>query len=314
MPEFVATVSPAQAGARLDAAIPALAPDVSRSYGRQLIEAGRVLLNGRPARPAQKVRAGDQVALTIPEPAPVAAQAEPMDLRIVYEDAAVLVIDKPAGLVTHPAPGHATGTLVNGLLAHTDQLSLHGDIRPGIVHRLDKDTSGLLVVARTDAAHAALVRQHQARTMDKEYLGLALGHPRPETGLIDAPIGRDPRERKRQAVLAAGRPARTRYRVEREFAPAPGVESCALLRLQLETGRTHQIRVHLAYIGHPIVGDAVYGARTARTARALGLTRQFLHATRLAFDLPGSGARVSFESPLPADLAAALTRLDSARA
>jgi 23S rRNA pseudouridine1911/1915/1917 synthase len=314
MPEFVALVSPAQDGARLDQAIPALAPDVSRSYGRQLIEAGRVLLNGRPARPAQKVRAGDEVAVTVPEPAPVAAQAEPMDLRIVYEDAEVLVIDKPAGLVTHPAPGHATGTLVNGLLAHTDQLSLHGDIRPGIVHRLDKDTSGLLVVARTDAAHAALVRQHQARTMDKEYLGLALGHPRPETGLIDAPIGRDPHERKRQAVLATGRPARTRYQVERVFAPARGAEGCALLRLRLETGRTHQIRAHLAYIGHPIVGDSVYGARTARTARALGLDRQFLHATRLAFDLPGSGARVSFESPLPADLAAALARLDPAPA
>src|SRR6476661_6323818 len=217
MPELVATVAPAQAGARLDAAIPALAPDVSRSYGRQLIEAGRVLLNGRPARPAQKVRAGDQVVLTIPEPAPVAAQAEPMDLRIVYEDAAVLVIDKPAGLVTHPAPGHPGGTLVNGLLAHTDQLSLHGDIRPGIVHRLDKDTSGLLVVARTDAAHAALVRQHQARTMQKEYLALVLGTPTPATGLIDAPIGRHPRERKQQAVVPEGRAARTRYTIERAY-------------------------------------------------------------------------------------------------
>jgi 23S rRNA pseudouridine1911/1915/1917 synthase len=314
MPEFVAIVSPEQAGARLDQAIPALAPDVSRSYGQQLIEAGRVLLNGRPARASQRLRAGDQVVVSIPEPVPVAAQAEPMDLRIVYEDAEVLVVDKPAGLVVHPAPGHATGTLVNGLLAHTDELSLHGDIRPGIVHRLDKDTSGLLVVARTDAAHAALVRQHQARTMDKEYLGLVLGRPRPDAGLIDAPIGRDPHERKRQAVLATGRPARTRYQVEREFAPARGAEGCALLRLRLETGRTHQIRVHMAYIGHPIVGDAVYGARTARTARALGVPRQFLHATRLAFDLPGSGARVSFESPLPDDLAATLARLDPAPA
>jgi 23S rRNA pseudouridine1911/1915/1917 synthase len=309
MPEFTAVVTPDQAGERLDRVLPLLGGDLSRSYGQQLIAAGQVLLNGRPARASQKLKAGDTVQVTIPAAAPTAVEPEPMDLRVVYEDADVLVVDKPAGLVVHPAPGHARGTLVNALLAHTDQLSLHGDIRPGIVHRLDKDTSGLLVVARTDAAHADLVRQHQARTMDKEYLGLVQGRPQPPTGLIDAPIARDPRDRKRQAVLATGRPARTRYTTETVYQPDHNVETCALLRVRLETGRTHQIRVHMAYIGHPILGDAVYGARTLRAARTLGLERQFLHATALAFDLPASGRRVAFTSPLPPDLAAVLARL-----
>ncbi|HMA36466.1 MAG TPA: RluA family pseudouridine synthase [Chloroflexia bacterium] len=311
MPPLTAVVTPEQAGTRLDRTLPALVPDLSRSYGQQLIATGQVLLNGRPARAAQKLKAGDLVAITIPEPAPTTIAPEAIALRVVYEDGDVLVIDKPAGLVVHPAPGHTGGTLVNALLAHTDQLSLHGEIRPGIVHRLDKDTSGLLVVARTDAAHAALVRQHQARTMDKEYLGLVLGRPQPPSGLIDLPIGRDPRERKRQAVQAGGRPARTRYQTERIYAAA-GRDACTLLRLRLETGRTHQIRVHLAYIGHPILGDPVYGARTLRLTQPLGLARQFLHATRLAFDLPSSGRRADFTSPLPPDLAAVLARFDPA--
>jgi len=311
MTQFTAIITLEQAGERLDRVLPLLGADLSRSYGQQLIGAGQVLLNGRAARPAQKVKAGDNIQITVPEAAPVAIQPEPMDLQIVYEDADVLVIDKPAGLVVHPAPGHAGGTLVNALLAHTDQLSLHGDIRPGIVHRLDKDTSGLLVVARNDAAHAALVRQHQQRTMDKEYLGLVFGHPQPPVGLIDAPIGRDPRERKRQAVLATGRPARTRYTTEHTYPTIRNIPSMTLLRAKLETGRTHQIRVHLAYIGHPIVGDPVYGHGTLRAAHALGLERQFLHATHLAFDLPGTGQRVAFDSPLPPDLAGSLAKLDA---
>ncbi|MDQ2808269.1 MAG: RluA family pseudouridine synthase [Chloroflexota bacterium] len=309
MPQHTLTVPPEQAGTRIDRVLPALLPDLSRSHGAHLLAAGAVLLNGRAARASDKVRAGDSVLLTMADPTPTALRADAIALTIVYEDDAVLVVDKPAGMVVHPAPGHAGGTLVNALLAHTDRLSLQGEIRPGIVHRLDKDTSGLLVVARTDAAHAALVRQHQARTMDKEYLGLALGQPQPPTGLIDLPLGRDAHERKRQAVRADGRAARTRYNTEQAF-PAHGpVEGTTLLRLRLETGRTHQIRVHLAYIGHPILGDAVYGSRTLRAAHALGLPRHFLHATRLAFDLPGSGRRVVFDSPLPADLAAVLARL-----
>ncbi len=312
MPQYTLTIPPEHAGTRIDRVLPSLVPDLSRSHGAQLLAAGAVLLNGRPARAADKVRAGDGVLLTVPDPAPTALVAEALDLTIVYEDDAVLVVDKPAGMVVHPAPGHPGGTLVNALLAHTDRLSLQGEIRPGIVHRLDKDTSGLLVVARSDAAHAALVRQHQARTMDKEYLGLALGQPQPPTGLIDVPLGRDLHERKRQAVRADGRVARTRYSTE-QAVPARGpIEGTSLLRLRLETGRTHQIRVHLAYIGHPILGDAVYGSRTLRQAQALGLRRQFLHATRLAFDLPGSGQRVTFDSPLPPDLAAVLMRLGQA--
>ena len=309
MPQHTLTVPPEQAGTRIDRVLPALLPALSRSHGAHLLTAGAVLLNGRVARASDKVRAGDRVLLTVPDPTPTALLAEAIDLTIVYEDDAVLVVDKPAGMVVHPAPGHSGGTLVNALLAYTDRLSLQGEIRPGIVHRLDKDTSGLLVVARSDAAHAALVRQQQARTMDKEYLGLALGHPQPPTGLIDMPLGRDTHERKRQAVRADGRPSRTGYSTEQAYPARGPVESTTLLRLRLETGRTHQIRVHLAYIGHPIIGDAIYGSRTGRAARALGLTRQFLHATRLAFDLPGSGQRMVFDSPLPPDLAAALARL-----
>ena len=299
------TIPPALEGARLDQALPQLEPDLSRSYGQQLIGEGRVLVNDRPAKSSARLKAGDTVAIDIPPPAPVAIAPEAIPLTVVYEDADVLVIDKPAGLVVHPAPGHASGTLVNALLAHTTDLSLHGDIRPGIVHRLDKDTSGLLVVAKNDAAHAALVRQHQARTMRKEYLALVLGTPNPATGLIDAPIGRHPRERKQMAVIPDGRSARTRYTIERAYG------HLTLLRARLETGRTHQIRVHCAFIGHPILGDPVYGRPAAREAKALGLLRQFLHAARLGFHLPSSGAWHEFESPLPPDLAAVQARLDA---
>ena len=298
-------IPPDLAGTRLDQAVPQLQPGLSRAYGQQLIADGQVQVNGRPAKASARLKAGDTVTVAIPPPVPVAIAPEAIPLTVVYEDADVLVIDKPAGLVVHPAPGHAGGTLVNALLAHTSDLSLHGDIRPGIVHRLDKDTSGLLVVAKTDSAHAALVRQHQARTMQKEYLALVLGTPTPATGLIDAPIGRHPRERKQQAVIPEGRAARTRYTIERAYG------HLTLLRARLETGRTHQIRVHFAFIGHPIVGDPVYGRRAAREAKAFGLHRQFLHATRLGFTLPTSGAWREFDSPLPPDLAAVLARLEA---
>ncbi|MGI8587236.1 MAG: RluA family pseudouridine synthase [Chloroflexia bacterium] len=311
MPDFTAVITPEQAGDRLDRALPGVVTDLTRSYAQQLIGDGRVLLNGHSARPSQRLKAGDTLHITVPDPEPTAIRPEAIALRIVYEDDEVIVVDKPAGLVVHPSPGHPVGTLVNALLAHTDRLSLHGEVRPGIVHRLDKDTSGLLVVARTDGAHADLVRQHQARTMTKQYLGLVLGDPQPPTGLIDAPIGRDPRDRKRQAVTPTGRPARTRYTTEATYPAAHGDPGCALLRLGLETGRTHQIRVHLAYIGHPIMGDGFYGQRTLRQSHALGLRRQFLHATTLAFDLPASGRHVSFTSPLPPDLTAILRRLET---
>ncbi len=299
------TIPPALEGTRLDQAVPQLQPGLSRAYAQQLITDERVLVNGRPAKASARLKAGDTVTVDILPPAPVALRAEAIPLTVVYEDADVLVIDKPAGLVVHPAPGHAGGTLVNALLAHTTDLSLHGEIRPGIVHRLDKDTSGLLVVAKTDEAHADLVRQHQARTMQKEYLALVLGTPTPPTGLIDAPIGRNPRERKQQAVVPEGRAARTRYSIERAYG------HLTLVRARLETGRTHQIRVHFAFIGHPVMGDSVYGRRTAHEAKLLGLARQFLHATRLGFTLP-SGVWRAFDSPLPPDLAAVLARLEAA--
>ena len=298
-------IGPELAGVRLDQAVARLESALSRSYAQELIAEGHVRVNDRPAKASLHLKTGDRVTVEIPPATPIALTAEPIPLTVVYEDADVLVIDKPAGLVVHPAPGHAGGTLVNALLAHTADLSLHGDIRPGIVHRLDKDTSGLLVVAKHDTAHAALVRQHQARTMRKEYLALVLGTPAPAGGLIDAPIGRHPRERKRQAVIPEGRPARTHYTTERAYG------HLTLVRARLETGRTHQIRVHFAFIGHPIIGDPVYGQRATREAHALGLTRQFLHATRLGFHLPGSGAWREFESPLPPDLAAALARLEA---
>lgn len=303
MPTLQATVTAEQAGERLDRVVPLLHEDLSRSYSQELIAKERITVNERAARSSYKVREGDVIAIDLPDPEPVGIAPEPMDLRILHEDADLLVVDKPAGLVVHPAPGHAGGTLVNALVAHTDELSMHGEERPGIVHRLDKDTSGLLVVAKNDRAHAELVRQHQARTMQKEYLALVLGRIHPARGLIDAPTGRDPRERKRQAVIAGGREARTRYETEEAYS------HYSLVRARLETGRTHQIRVHMAFIGHPVVGDALYGRPTLREAARLGLGRQFLHATRLGFNMPSSGEWRVFDSPLPEDLGQVIERL-----
>jgi len=298
------------AGRRFDQVLARLLPEHSRSRLAAWIKSGAVLLDGEIVAPRHAVRGGESVELRAVEETMVEAAPEPIALNLVYEDTDLLVIDKPAGLVVHPGAGNPRGTLLNALLHHDPHQA--NIPRAGIVHRLDKDTSGLLVVARTDAAHAALVRRADTTTAATANLGLGLGRPQPPVGLIDAPLGRDLHDRKRQAVLATGRAARTRYTSERVYPPARGVEATTLLRLRLETGRTHQIRVHLAYIGHPIVGDAVYGARAGRTARALGIERQFLHATRLAFDLPASGARVTFSSPLPDDLQAALARLAAA--
>ena len=305
MPLIQFTIEADQAGERLDRILPQLSEGLSRSYAQTLVEQGHIMVNGAPAKSSQKVREGDTVTIEIPETESVGIVAEPMDLSIVYEDPDILVVDKPAGLVVHPAPGHASGTLVNALLAHTDELSMHGEERPGIVHRLDKDTSGLLVVAKNDRAHANLVGQHQARTMQKEYLALVLGHIEPARGLIDAPIGRSPYDRQRQAVIPSGREARTRYTTEQSFS------HYSLVRARLETGRTHQIRVHMAFIDHPILGDPIYGRSTVKEAARLGLRRQFLHATRLGFNLPSSGEWREFNSPLPEDLRQTLERVDS---
>jgi 23S rRNA pseudouridine1911/1915/1917 synthase len=281
-------------------------PDLSRSYAAQLIEGGHVSVNGAPAtKPSHKLKASDTISVEIPAPQPSDLQAEAIPLTIVYEDADLLVIDKPAGMVVHPAPGHSGGTLVNALLAHVPDLELDmGDeSRPGIVHRLDKDTSGLIVVAKRRPAHDALARQMASRAMLKEYIAVVYGHPNPAAGTIDAPIGRDPRDRQRMAVVQGGRPARTRYSVERDLGPY------SLIKVRLETGRTHQIRVHMASIGHPILGDPLYGKRTLKDAASLGLTRQFLHAHKLGFTLPSSGEWREFVSELPEELQAVLESL-----
>ncbi len=287
-------------GQRLDRALAALVPEFSRNHLRQLIEAGAVEVNGASAtKPAQKVRAGDRLAIELrPTPMSQAFVPQPMALAVVYEDDHLAVIDKPAGLVVHPAPGHWSGTLLNGLLARDAQAALLP--RAGIVHRLDKDTSGLMVVARSRSAMDALVAQIAARQVRREYLALA---HRPWTGPspreIDAPIGRDPRNRLRMAVVDldknAGKSAQTGCEL------LQNAEHGCLLRCLLRTGRTHQIRVHLAHLSHPLVADPLYGG-----APAAGLERQALHARRLSFGHPITGQALDFAAPLPPDMAAAL--------
>jgi 23S rRNA pseudouridine1911/1915/1917 synthase len=289
------------AGLRLDRYVADTVPDLSRSYARQLIEDAHIRLNNRPARPSTAVRSGDIVSIFLPPPQPTDLIPEPIALNIVYEDDDVVVIDKPAGMVVHPAPGHARGTLVNALLARYPDLVVGGDLRPGIVHRLDRDTSGLLVAARHDRALHALQEQQQARTMLKIYRAVIEGHMKEPEGLIDAPIGRHPHDRLRMAIVASGRPARTHWRVVEELG------AYTLLDVRLETGRTHQIRVHFASRGRPILGDPLYGPKKPRTT--FGLTRQFLHAYRLGFAFPSSGAWVEFTSELPEDLQIALRKL-----
>jgi 23S rRNA pseudouridine1911/1915/1917 synthase len=308
--EYTLTAGPAEAGQRLDRVVAAALPDLSRTHVQQLIARGLVRVNGGPAKAGQRLRPGELVTVTVPPPEPAEVRPEAIPLRIVYEDAAVLVIDKPAGLVVHPAPGHPAGTLVNAVLAHAPEVAMNGSQRPGIVHRLDKATSGLLVVAKTDAARAALVAQFAGRTVLKEYLALVHGLP-PASASVTAPIGRDPRHRQRMAVVADGRPAQTDIAVIEVFA------GCALVQARPRTGRTHQIRVHLASLGHPIVGDTVYGpdrplvlpASDGRPPRRLVVPRQFLHAARLGFVLPTTGTWREFSSPLPPDLAAILVAL-----
>ena len=293
-------VPPALHGERLDRALAALVPEFSRSYLRQLIEAGAVRLKGAPAaKPAQKVAAGDPLTIELrPTPMSQAFVPQPIPLAVVHEDEHLLVVDKPAGLVVHPAPGHWSGTLLNALLARDVRAAQLP--RAGIVHRLDKDTSGLLVVARTRAAMDALVAQIAARQVHREYLALA---HRPWQGAavreVDAAIGRDPRNRLRMAVVDLARHPGKAAQTRVEW--LQNAESGCLLRCLLRTGRTHQIRVHLAQLGHPLVGDALYGG-----APAAGLARQALHARRLSFTHPVTGAVLDVRAPPPADLAQAL--------
>jgi 23S rRNA pseudouridine1911/1915/1917 synthase len=305
-------VAAEEAGARLDVFVAASLPELSRSRAARLIEDGRVRVNDAPGRKSYPVEAGDRVTVTLPQPVPSGVGAEALPLTIVHQDEHLAVVDKPAGMVVHPAPGNRSGTLVNALLHHLDDLSgIGGVLRPGIVHRLDRDTSGLLVVAKTDAAHRALAAALKRREVERVYLAAAWGHLAEDERLVDAPIARSPRHRKRMAVVEGGRAARTRLRVLERWRAAD------LLRIRLETGRTHQIRVHLAHLGHPVVGDAAYGAGGARGvsgpdrpwAETLErrVTRQFLHAAELAFLHPVSGQPLHFSVPLPAMLEAAAT-------
>ena len=242
---------------------------------------------------------GEVVSVEIPPPRIDEILPDPIPLAVVYEDADVIVVDKPAGMVVHPAPGHPRGTLANALLAHVPGISVGGSQRPGIVHRLDKDTSGLIVAAKTDRGRTALVAQWESRSVEKTYLALVSGSVADEEATIDAPIGRDPKNRQRMAVVRTGRPAVTHFRVVERF------PNTTLLEVSIETGRTHQIRVHLAFIGHPIVGDQLYGRARATDPQ---LDRQFLHASALAFQLP-DGAALRLEAPLPDDLQAVLEEL-----
>ena len=280
---------------RLDQYLARLDLGLTRSRLRQLIDAGDVCVNDVPVKPAHRVRQGDRVVVTVPAPRPTAAIAQDIPLAVVYQDGDLVVIDKPAGLPSHPGPGHADHTLVNGLLALCPDIQgIGGVIRPGIVHRLDKDTSGLMIAAKNQDAHNRLSLQIKDREVEKGYLALVEGFPAPESGTIDAPIGRDSRRRTRMAVTAEGRESRTGYRLlERAGA-------FSLLELRLLTGRTHQARVHLAWLGHPLLGDAVYGRKSPL------LPRHFLHAHFLAFSHPLTGVPLRLHSTLPADLEAAL--------
>lgn len=281
-----------RSGERLDAALARLVPELSRSQAQRLIEQGAVTCGGRPVKKNEKLQPGDTLTLTLPEVQETALEAQDIPLDVCYEDADVIVVNKPKGLVVHPAPGHPDGTLVNALLAHCgDSLSgIGGERRPGIVHRIDKDTSGLIIAAKNDFAHASLAAQLKDHSLARTYVCIVCGNIREDSGVIDAPIGRHPADRKKMAVTEKNsRSAVTHWRVLERFG------GYTLVECRLETGRTHQIRVHMAYRGHPILGDMVYGHKKPE----LGQDSQCLHARELTFVHPRSGERVTVSCGLP---------------
>jgi 23S rRNA pseudouridine1911/1915/1917 synthase len=299
------------AGLRLDRFLAGAGRGWSRSQVTRWIAEGHVRRNGGPTKPAQLLVPGDVVEVAPPPVSPSELRPQEMPLDIIYEDEHLIVINKPPGLVVHPAAGNPDGTLVNALLAHCRDLSGVGGVeRPGIVHRLDKDTSGVLVAAKSDAAHRALSLAFRWRTTDKRYLAVTYGSFTGDEGVVDAPIARHPTERKRMAVVPGGRPARTLYRVRERFA------GCALVECRLVTGRTHQVRVHMAHIGHALVGDPTYSGRQWRSianreaaAACREFPRQALHAWKLTVAHPASGEVMTFEAPLAADMTALLATL-----
>jgi 23S rRNA pseudouridine1911/1915/1917 synthase len=303
---FSIQVTEKDQGRRLDQFLSETDLDLSRSQAKKLIETGEILLNQRPAKPSTHLRAGDRVSGVLPGPEPLDLKPEPLPLSILYEDSSIIVVDKPPGMVVHPAAGNPSGTLVNALLYHCRDLTgINGVLRPGIVHRLDKNTSGVMVVAKNDEAYRRIARQFADRSLEKVYLGIVYGQFSREEGLIDAPIGRHPTERKRMSTRTRkGRAALTRWRV------AEKLRGFTSLEIFPQTGRTHQIRVHLSFIGHPLLGDPLYGRKSRHGAIhdpslrecVKKIDRQALHAHRLAIDHPQTGERIVFISPIPPDM------------
>ncbi len=303
---FSVTVTERGSGRRLDQFLSANDLNLSRSQAKNLIEKHQIFLNQKPTKPSAHLKVGDIISGTLPEPSPLSLKPECIPLTILYEDPSIIVIDKPSGMVVHPAYGNPSGTLVNALLYHCEDLAgINGILRPGIVHRLDKDTSGAIVVAKDDEAFHQLLKQFKNRSVEKVYLAIVYGTFGQEEGLIDAAIGRHPSERKRMSTRTKkGRMAITRWKKVEAF------KSCTLLEIFPQTGRTHQIRVHLSSIGHPILGDPLYGRKGRPGALhdpvlkdcVKRMNRQALHAHRLAFHHPQTGERVSFVSPIPHDM------------
>ena len=306
------TVEEDQDGERLDQFVTSAMPGLSRSQAQRLIKDGKVTGPGGGLRPSTPVKSGQTFSVDVPPPTPATVDPEPLPLRIVFEDTDVVVLDKPAGMVVHPGAGHGGGTIVNALLHHVKDLSgIGGELRPGIVHRLDRGTSGLMVVAKNDAAHQELARQFQDREVEKEYVALVWGVVQAGRRM-DEPIGRDAKDRQKMSTRARrARSAVTRVTWAKHF------KGVSLLKVAIATGRTHQIRVHLSAIGHPIVGDKTYGGvrrRVANDLRAvMRLERPFLHAARLAFTHPGDGRRVEFDSPLPPELESVVDNIAAAQ-
>lgn len=315
---FSIHVRPSDEGKRLDVLVASMLADCTRTFAVGLIADEHVRVDGRPKKPGYRVKSGQNISGAIPPPVPVEFKPEPIPIDFLYEDDHIVVVNKQPGLVVHPAPGHFSGTLVNGLLYHCPNLGgIGGELRPGIVHRLDKDTSGTLVVAKHDAAHTNLSRQFKSRRVKKEYLALVHGNMKSPTGSIKLPIGRHPVDRKRMSTVSPrGRTAETQWKTREQF------QGFALLEVNLKTGRTHQIRVHCSALQHPIVGDKVYRPRKLEKTIARGhqpsdkilqvlksVNRQMLHAWRLSFRHPETGKVVSFESPLPSDMAQLIKKI-----
>ena len=317
---FSIQVKPSDEGKRLDVLVAAFLSDCTRTFVSRLIADEHVRVDGHPKKPGYRVKSGDNISGIIPPPVPVEFKPEPIPIDILHEDDHIVVVNKQPGLVVHPAPGHFSGTLVNGLLYHCPTIEgIGGEVRPGIVHRLDKDTSGTMVVAKNDAAHTALSRQFKSRKIQKTYLALVHGKMKSSAGSVELPIGRHPVERKRMSTVSPrGRTAVTNWKVYEQF------QNFTVLEVDLKTGRTHQIRVHCSALGHPIVGDKVYRPRklektiargSQQSDQILGILksarRQMLHAWRLNFRHPHTGKAVSFASPLPEDMAQVIEKISN---